>query len=190
MQVIRTLTLGAALVLGATTVAAAQPPAAPRADREARAHARPHDRRGPRDRPAMRRRAEEAALLRGIQLSEAQRAQARAITERYRPQLQELVRRARPERAARGERPRARPDSAERAELRAQMAERMRTVQPQLQALRERQATELRAILTPEQQQTFDANRARRAEREARAQQSGERRPHRRPTARRGPGSR
>ena len=52
-----------------------------------------------------------------------------------------------------------------RAQRRAQMAERMQRIQPQLQALRERQETELRAILTPEQQQAFDANRTRRTER-------------------------
>ena len=135
----------------------------------------------------MRRRGEGMPLLRGIQLSEAQREQARAIGQKYRPRMQELMKGVRPERVERAERaPRAertRPDSAERAQRRAEMAERMRAVQPQMEALRKQQEGELRAILTPEQQQTFDANLARRAERAAQPRGAGRRPGRARPSA-------
>ena len=192
MHVIRSLTLGAALVLGATTIAAAQQPAANQPPREARAQARGQaraearrpDGRGPRQDGAMRRRGEAMPVLRGIQLSDAQREQVRAIGQKYRPRMQELMRSARPERAERGERgDRTRPDSAERAQRRAGMAERMRTVRPQMEALRREQQGELRAILTPEQQRAFDANVARQAERAAQPRDAARRPGRARPSA-------
>jgi len=157
MKTVRMIALGAALALGATT-AAAQPPAgtgrAPRAEAGQR-EARPE---GPRARRAGGERGVGGPLLAGITLSETQREQLRAIGAKYREQFRPAAGMGRQRRDGAE---RARPDSAQRAQLRAQR-EQMRT---RFRALREQQVTELRAVLTPEQQRTFDANRARMAER-------------------------
>ena len=158
MKTVRILGLGAVLALGAT-LAAAQPPATTK--RPAPSEAGQADARqdGPRARgPRGPRGGVGGPLLAGITLSEAQREQVRAIGEKYRAQF-------RPDsamgRARRDGATRQRPDSAARAEMRARMEQR----RGEMQALRQQQETELRAVLTPEQQQTFDANRARLAER-------------------------
>ena len=163
MNFARTLTLGAALALGAT-VAVAQPPAAPAAPQEAPragADARRGDagRRAPGPRaqgPRARGRQGPAAvgrgpLFQGIELSEAQRTRLRAVGERHRERLQALRPPGQQGRARSGA---ARPDSAARAQRRTQMV-----------ALRRQLETDVRGVLTPAQRQTYDANRARMAER-------------------------
>jgi periplasmic protein CpxP/Spy len=80
-------------------------------------------------------------LFRGIQLSADQQARIKTIREKYRPQMQAL----RQDRQA-GER----PDSATMSKARGLM---------------EQQHTEIRAVLTPDQQRTFDDNVAKMRER-------------------------
>jgi len=137
--------LGAALLTGIATVGAAQAGTAQK-DTQARAE-RMEGRRGPRD--PMR------ALLRGIDLSQGQREQVKAINERYASQLQELRKGNRPDmekmRAAR-----EKGDTAAMRAARQEMAsERQRSLTVTQQA-----SAEVRAVLTADQQKTFDANRA------------------------------
>jgi LTXXQ motif family protein len=139
-QTIRLAALGAALVLGVSTVAAAQPPAG-RARSGAVAgdttHARRHARgarRGERGRALAR------DLFRGVQLSDAQRTQVQAIHKKYAEQRRTLVQQLRAE-TKDGQR--VRPDSASRARVRSLM---------------EQEMTELRGVLTADQQRTFDQN--------------------------------
>ena len=140
MQSLRTMALGATLVLAfAATAAAQQPQSTERGRRGAMAHGKGEGRvRGP-----------GRALLRGIELSATQREQLKALHERYRPQHEALRTKARDARQAQ-----QRPDSAARAALRTER-----------RALMQRQHTEMRALLTPEQQKQFDGNVARMRER-------------------------
>lgn len=80
------------------------------------------------------------ALFRGIELSDAQKTQMRAIHTKYGEQRRAIWTPQR-DSAAR----RQRPDSATRAKM---------------VALRERETAEVRGLLTPAQQSTFDQNRA------------------------------
>lgn len=95
----------------------------------------------------------DGVLLQGITLTDAQRAQVQAINEKYRPQMQAMHERARAGRGAGDAQPQ-RPDSAARVQMRAQMRD-----------LMERRQTELRAVLTSDQQQQFDRNLAQARER-------------------------
>ena len=92
----------------------------------------------------------QARLLKGIQLTAQQQQQVQAIRDKYRGQMQQL-------RSQSGD---AKPDSATRAQFRQQM---------------EQQLGEIRNVLTPDQQKTFDQNvaqmRERRANRERRHHQ-------------------
>ncbi len=89
-------------------------------------------------------------LMKGITLDAQQQQQVQAIREKYRDQMRQL-------RSGSGD---SRPDSAARAQFRQSM---------------EQQMAEIRNVLTPEQQKTFDANvtkmRERRANRERRHHQ-------------------
>jgi Spy/CpxP family protein refolding chaperone len=183
MKVVHTLALGAALVLGGTTLAAQEPaqPRAPQAGEARGERAQGPRTHGPR-RGARLQAAARGALFRGIELSEAQRAELRAIHERHREEQRARMEALRAERGTEG----ARPDSAARAAWREAMV-----------ATQRERETEIRAVLTPEQQRTFDENRARMTERMAQARErraerrdAGERpqRPARPPRAGRGPG--
>lgn len=131
MKAFRILALGAALVVGASTAATAQPPAgAPRTQADGRAR-RAHG--------------FARALLKNVELTDAQKTQLRAINKKYAEQRQALVRDARGPRGT--DAARQRPDSATRAQRFARV-----------QALAEQQRAEVRGILTAEQQRTFDAN--------------------------------
>jgi Spy/CpxP family protein refolding chaperone len=140
-----TVALGAALIFAAATGAAAQQ--SDRAQHRGRhGDGQTETARGGR-RGAMR------GLFRGVNLTDAQKAQVTAIRERYQPQLNALRDSARPAfeeaRAARerGDTLAARRAWAKTADTRQRMAE-----------LMQRQAGEVRAILTPDQQQVFDKN--------------------------------
>ena len=144
MRSLSMLLLGASAVLGAAPLTA-QPPAAGanvRADAPAGPQAGAHGGYGRRGQGVGR------AALRGITLTDAQRAQLRTVTERYRTQHQALREQARglgrPGQAAPGA---ARPDSAVRAAFQARVRD-----------LRQRQLADVRAVLTPAQQATFDRN--------------------------------
>lgn len=89
-------------------------------------------------------------IMRGIELSDAQREQIRQVHEKYRPQMQEL----------RQQTATARRDSQPLAELRSRSA-----------SLNQAQQQEIRAVLTTEQRQTYDANVTRMRERAAMGRQ-------------------
>jgi Spy/CpxP family protein refolding chaperone len=88
--------------------------------------------------------------MRGIELTDAQKTQLQTLRTKQREERQALVKQIR----ADGQR----PDSAERAQVRQ---------------LAERQRTQVRALLTPAQQQQFDKNLA---ERKQRGEERGARR--------------
>jgi Spy/CpxP family protein refolding chaperone len=102
------------------------------------------------------------ALFRGIELSEQQRTQLRAIGEKYQAERVALRERARDARTGG-----ARPDSAQRAAFRQSHV-----------ALMQRQRADLRGILTAEQRATFDANVQELEKRMAERRAKGEGRGH------------
>ena len=100
------------------------------------------------------------AALRGIQLTDAQRTQIRAIHDKYRPQYQSLRDQFRaPMDSARAARQRGDTTAA-----RAALA-RTAPLRDQVKALSDRERAEIRGVLTAEQQKTFDANVKRMQER-------------------------
>jgi Spy/CpxP family protein refolding chaperone len=137
----RILALGAVLSIGAVSVAA-QPPAGgtPRASRAAQ------EQRAARN-PA-------AGLLRGITLTDAQQTRVRELRQRFVEQRQQLMGDRPGRRPQAGRQARQRPDSATRAAWRAERE----ATRGRMQQLAERQAADLRAVLTPAQQSTFDRN--------------------------------
>ena len=174
MSFIRSVSLAAALAVGVASAVAAQPPAAPRSPAP-RADARPG--RGTARPPRPPRQRAGQALLRGITLSDTQRGQVQAIHRKYGREMAALRapltaerrgqargdsagraamrQRMQTDSARRGMRAQMRPDSAARETMRRQLAE----VRDRSRALREQELTEVRAMLTAEQQRTFDANR-------------------------------
>lgn len=146
MKALRIVALGAAVAIGfgSAVELAAQDTPAPQAGAERGAKARGE--RGERGRMQGR---HMGAIFRGIELTDAQKEQLKAVHERYRPQMQAL----RPEsRRERGDST-ARPDSATRAKAHALMTQRH---------------ADIRAILTADQQAIFDKNVASMKERGAR----------------------
>jgi Spy/CpxP family protein refolding chaperone len=94
------------------------------------------------------------ALFRGIELTAQQKEQMRAIAGKYQTQTKSLRESTRPAmEEARAARQRGDTVAARKA------WERTTAQRQQMVALQERQMTELRGILTADQQRTFDANR-------------------------------
>lgn len=153
------LLLGAGTLLGAAHLSAQPPAAGARPDAPAGMQPGARGGHGRGERGAGR------AALRGITLTDAQRTQLRTIAERYRPQHEALRQQARAQwGAGQGANGAARPDSATRAAFRTRMRD-----------LRQRQLADVRAVLTPAQQATFDRNVAELRTRAA-SHQRGERR--------------
>ncbi len=133
----RLLSLGAVLTIGAFSVAA-QPPAGgtqrvPRAGQE----------QGPARNPANR-------LLRDITLTDAQQTRVRELQQQFAEQRRQLIGDRKDTRQQGDRRARQRPDSATRAQREA--------MRGKMQQLMERQVADLRTVLTPTQQSTFDRN--------------------------------
>ena len=138
MKALRIVALGAAVTIGFGAAAELRAQAAPAPQAGAERAAKERGERGERGKARGRRM---GGLFRDIELTDAQKDQIKAIHERYRPQMQAL----RPERGqARGDSA-VRPDSAKRAQARDLMT---------------RQQADIRAVLTAEQQVTFDRNLA------------------------------
>lgn len=154
MKAIRIVALGAAVALGLGSAGElrAQANPAPQAGAERAAKARAE--RGERGERGRMQGRHMGGLFRDIDLTDAQKEQMKAIHERYRPQMQAL----RPERGERRDST-ARPDSATRA---------------QAATLMTRRHADIRAVLTAEQQVTFDRNVAQMKERGARKGGKGE----------------
>ena len=139
---IRTLALGAMLAVGMSSAAIAQADAG----RRDTMHAGKRHGRGEMGAPRG------MMLLRGITLTDAQRARIREIHTQYQPRYEALrtqARAARPDSAQRGDGRRMRPDTATMRQMRALHAE---------------QQTAIRGVLTAEQQVVFDRNVASRPE--------------------------
>lgn len=143
--------LGAAIAMFAASEATAQAPAqkdSARRQGELRRGDRPRGERG----QAMRQ-AGMKGLFRGIELTQTQRDQMKVVNEKYRAQFKTLRESVQPDMKAAKE-ARQRGDTvAARAAV-----ERTRAGHNQMQTLMQQQRSELRALLTPEQQSTFDAN--------------------------------
>lgn len=148
---IRAAALGAALAFGAATSASAQTTTPPRAEAQRGASADQARARGARPRH----RAARQQLFRGIQLTSVQQTRLRATRGRYQQERERLRASMRPAlEQARAARQRG-DTAAARAALQGTASQRT-----QLLALRERELSELRAVLTPAQQSTLDANAA------------------------------
>ena len=143
--------LGAALALSAAGEATAQSPTqadSARRQGDVRRGERPRGERGQKMR-----RAGMKGLFRGIDLTQAQRDQMKAVNETYRAQFQTLRESLKPDlKAAREARQRGDTVAARAA------WERTNGGRERMSTLMERQRTEVRALLTPEQQQSFDRN--------------------------------
>ncbi len=157
-------TATAAATAGAQSTAPANGQRAERAKSDsAKWNARGDKRRGNDDRDDDRREGEGRhemgpgrGAMRGVKPTEAQRAQIRAIHEKYKPQFESLRATIKP---AIDEAKAAR-QRGDTAAARAAFAKTAASRQ-QAQALRVQEQGEIRAILTPAQQQAFDANIAR-----------------------------
>lgn len=93
------------------------------------------------------------SALRGVKPTDAQKAQIKAIHEKYQPQFKSFRDAMKP---AMDEAKAAR-QRGDTAGVRAAFAKTQST-RDQAQALRAQETAEIRAILTPEQQKTFDTN--------------------------------
>ena len=145
--------LGAALALVAAGDAAAQSTAPSDTSRHQGEFRRGERGRGPRG--AKMGRVGMKSLFRGIDLTQSQRDQMKVVSEKYGSQFRTLRESLTPDlKAAREARQRGDTAAARAAWERTNAGrERMRT-------LMEQQRNEVRALLTPEQQKTFDANAA------------------------------
>ncbi|HEY1953788.1 MAG TPA: Spy/CpxP family protein refolding chaperone [Gemmatimonadaceae bacterium] len=143
MSSVRTLALGAMMLVGFAGISAAQStvPARQRADSGAYRRGREMGRRGPgRD------------FFADLNLTAAQKAQIKTIREKYQPQNQALRTQAKPYMDA----AKAARQKGDTATARANM-EKARQVMQGGQSYRTQENAEIRAILTPDQQAKFDA---------------------------------
>jgi Spy/CpxP family protein refolding chaperone len=167
MSTVRTLALGALLVVGVAGVSAAQSTATPkpRADSgEYRRVPRPDGqfRRGPGGGR------EGRGFGRDLNLTDAQKTQIRAIRQKYQPQNKALKDRAKPFMEA----ARAARQKGDTAAFRSNMAQ-ARQVMQSGQSIRTQEQAEIRAILTPDQQAKFDARQKAAAERRSKGGEKG-----------------
>jgi Spy/CpxP family protein refolding chaperone len=153
MSKIRSMVVGLLVVAGLAGFAEAQ---TPQGDRQGRARGEMGRRGKDRQGVAM------PGLLRGITLSDDEKANLKAVSEKYDGQLQAIRQSMRPDvKAARAARQRG-DTAAARAALARTADERT-----QLEALTERMRVDVRAALVPEHRAQFDANVARMKERMA-----------------------
>jgi Spy/CpxP family protein refolding chaperone len=151
MSRIRSMVVGLLVVAGMAGVAEAQ---TPQRDRQPRARGEMW--RGGKQPGGMR------GLLRGITLTDAEKANVEAVGEKYRGEFQTIRQSMRPDlEAARAARQRG-DTAAARAAFSRTADERA-----QLEALTERMRADVRAALAPEHRAQFDANVARMKERMA-----------------------
>lgn len=93
------------------------------------------------------------ALLRGVDLTDAQKSQLKGIHQKYQSQFKSIQEANKPAM----DEARAARQRGDTAAARAAFAK-TAGAREQLQALRQQEASEIRGILTAEQQKTFDAN--------------------------------
>jgi len=167
MSTVRTLALGALMVFGAAGVSAAQSPANPNARADSGYHrrgARPDGqfRRGPGGGR------EGRDFGRDLNLTDAQKAQAKAIRQKYQPQRDALRNQAKPfMEAARSAR-----QKGDSVAFRTNM-DKARQVMESGKSSHAQEQAEIRAILTPDQQVKFDAHAKAASERRAKGGEKG-----------------
>jgi Spy/CpxP family protein refolding chaperone len=144
MSTVRTLALGALMLVGVAGVSAAQSTATPR-----RPEAGSYRRGAPGGREG---------FARDLNLTDAQKAQIKAIRQKYQPQNEALRAQSKPYMDA----AKAARQKGDTVGFRTNM-EKARQVM-QNASYRTQEQAEIRAILTPEQQAKFDANAKKRAE--------------------------
>lgn len=162
MLKVRSLALGALLVVGVAAISEAQVSSTPRTrdggaygrDRGEMGKHRGHGRKAGRDRGF--------AFGRDLNLTEAQRTQIAAIHRKYQPQYQSLRERARPFNEA----ARAARQNWDSVGFRTN-TERARQVLASGETIRNQEKAEIRAVLTAEQRTKFDARQQEIAERRA-----------------------
>jgi periplasmic protein CpxP/Spy len=154
------------MVVGVAGVAAAQSPTTPKTRTDSGYHRR-GDRpdgqflRGPAGR-------EGRAFGRDLNLTDAQKAQIKAIRQKYQPQNQALRDRAKPfKEAARAARQRG-----DTAAFRSNMQQAAQVMQSG-KSIHTQELAEIRAILTPDQQAKFDAHQRTASERRAKGGKRG-----------------
>jgi len=145
MSTVRTLALGALMLVGVAGVSAAQSTATPRTRPDAGSYRRG----GPGGR---------AGFGRDLNLTDAQKAQIKAIRQKYQPQNEALRTQAKPYMDA----AKAARQKGDTAAARSNM-EKARQVM-QNASYRTQEQAEIRAVLTPEQQAKFDAQAKARAQ--------------------------
>ena len=149
---VRTLALGALMLVGAAGVAAAQSTAAPQTRPDSGAY-----RRGPRAGGEFRGRKGGREFMADLNLTEAQKTQIKAIRDKYKPQMQALRAQEKPYIDA----ARAARQKGDTAAFRSNMLQ-ARNVS---QSLRTQEMNEIRNVLTPDQRAKFDARQKERADR-------------------------
>ena len=139
MSSVRTLALGALMIVGVAGVSAAQSAATPPS-------------RAPRSGQMQGRRGGGREFGRDLNLTDAQKAQIKAIRQKYRPQNEALRAQAKPFLDA----ARAARQKGDTAAFRTNI-EKAHQVMQGGQSIRAQEKAEIRAVLTPDQQAKFDA---------------------------------
>lgn len=137
MSTVRTLALGALMLVGVAGLSAAQSTATPR-----RPEAGSYRRGGPGGREG---------FGRGLNLTDAQKTQIKAIRQKYQPQNEALRTQAKPYMEA----AKAARQKGDTAAFRSNMEKAHQVMQNA--SYRTQEQAEIRAVLTPEQQAKFDA---------------------------------
>ncbi|HMI56261.1 MAG TPA: Spy/CpxP family protein refolding chaperone [Gemmatimonadaceae bacterium] len=163
MSKVRILALGALMVFGVAGVSAAQSPTAPRTRADSGYH-----RRGDRPDGQFRRGPGRGEFGRDLNLTDAQKAQIKAIRQKYQPQNEARHAQAKPfidaARAAR--------QKGDTAAFRSNM-EKARQVMQSGQSIRAQETAEIRAVLTPDQRAKLDARKKAMGERRGKGLHKG-----------------
>jgi Spy/CpxP family protein refolding chaperone len=154
MTKIRSTILALALVAAAGSVAQAQnaPTDRARVERAQRSDSAKKQMRGARQMRGKRPQGVNVAL-RGIQLTDAQRTQVTAIQKKYQDQFKAMRDSAKPAPNVARDAKQDRDTAAARAAF-----SRMQALRARMEQLQAQQRSEIRAVLTAEQQKTFDQN--------------------------------
>jgi len=172
MLKVRSLALGAMMVVGVAAISEAQVSSTPRTSPDGGAYGRDRGdmKRGGHARKAGRGRGG-FGLGRDLNLTEAQRTQIAAIHKKYQPQYQSIRERARPFNEA----ARAARQNWDSVAFRTN-TERARQVLAGGQTIRTQETAEIRNVLTAEQRTKFDARQKEMSERRAKMKSEGGRR--------------
>ena len=159
---VRTLALSAMMIVGFAGISAAQSTTVPQQRADSGFH-----RRGHRAGAEMRAR-NGRGFGADLNLTDAQKAQIKAIHEKYKPQAQALRTQAKPFLDA----ARAARQKGDTAAFRSNM-EKARQVMQGGQTFRTQEQAEIRAVLTPEQRAKWDARQKQMADRRAKGERRG-----------------